>query len=56
MTLPLAIELGRAIDEARAAGGTFVDCVTLERLLHRHSEHTRRDLLAGDQLSRVPAP
>ena len=46
----LHLELAQLVDEARAAGMRSIDCHALERLLHRHDEHLRPDLLSGDQL------
>lgn len=45
MTLDLAHELARVIDDARAHGCQSIDLVALDRLLHRHNEMLRRDLL-----------
>jgi hypothetical protein len=45
VTLNLAAELARLIDDARAHGCQSLDLVALDRLLHRHSEALRRDLL-----------
>jgi hypothetical protein len=45
VTLNLAAELARLIDDARAHGCKSLDLVALDRLLHRHSESLRRDLV-----------
>ena len=45
MTLNLAAELTRLVDDARAHGCKSLDLVALDRLLHRHSEALRRDLV-----------
>jgi hypothetical protein len=50
MTLNLADELDRVVADARAHGLTSIDLAALERLLHRHSEMLRRDLLRRDDM------
>ena len=50
MTLDLAHELARVIDDARAHGCQSLDLVALDRLLHRHSESLRRDLLRQNDM------
>jgi hypothetical protein len=48
--MTLHIELARLVDDARRHGLASIDCAALERLVHRHHEHVRPDLLSGDQL------
>ncbi len=43
--LDLAYELANVIDDARAHGMASIDLAALDRLLHRHNEMLRRDLL-----------
>ena len=50
MTDPLHMELARLVDDARRHGMASIDCAALERLLHKHHEPLRVDLLSGDQL------
>jgi hypothetical protein len=44
--IDIAYELARIVDDARAHGLQSLDLVSLDRLLHRHREALRRDLLA----------
>ena len=50
MNLTLAAELASLVDDARAHGCKSLDLVALDRLLHRHSESLRRDLLARSDM------
>ena len=52
--MTLAADLAAVVDQARARGGSMIDCHTLEQLLARHEhrrlcECARPDLLADGQ-------
>ena len=52
MDMNLAQELDLLVADARSHGLSQIDLAALERLLHRHSESLRRDLLQDTLLRR----
>ena len=50
----LSYELAQVVDDARAHGMQSIDLAALERLLHRHREAERRDLLQPGDMYVVP--
>jgi hypothetical protein len=52
--IDIAYELARICDDARAHGQTMLDIAAIDRLLHRHNEALRRDLLSGSGIDIYP--